>query len=86
MTSHTMGLLDILAAKTGCIYLSDLKLPKTKIHLLRPLRKTDAAAFSLDEWKDAVEYLTGHPYAATTQQQAKQYLIDYILQMDLHII
>lgn len=79
-----MGLLDILAAKTGCTYLSDLTFPKNKIHILHPLRKIDASDFTLHEWKDALKYLTGRPSAVSTQQQAKQALMDYLMKMDFH--
>ena len=70
----TMGLLDILAAKSGCMYLSDLAVGKV---LLLPhyLRELDADAFSLREWEDAVSYLTGEERSFETPEQAKQYLI-----------
>ena len=74
---NTMGLLDILAAKSGCIYLSDLSEGRA---LLLPhyLRELDADAFSLREWEDEVSYLTGEERSFETPEQAKQYLIGCI--------
>ena len=69
-----MGLLDILAAKSGCMYLSDLSKGKTLIlpHVLMGIKADD---FSLWEWEDAVFYLTGEKLSFETPEQAKQYLI-----------
>ena len=71
---NTMGLLDILAAKSGCIYLSDLSEGRTLL-LPHDLMGIEAEAFSLWEWEDAVSYLTGEELSFETPEQAKQYLI-----------
>lgn len=70
----TMGLLDILAAKSGCMYLSDLSEGK-RLLLPHDLMGIEAEAFSLREWEDAVSYLTGEERSFETPEQAKQYLI-----------
>lgn len=51
------GLLDILAAKSGCMYLSDLAGTGGAPLLPHYLEEMDADAFSLREWEDAVAYL-----------------------------
>ena len=71
---NTMGLLDILAAKSGCIYLSELSEGRTLL-LPHDLMGIEAEAFSLWEWEDAVSYLTGEELSFETPEQAKQYLI-----------
>ena len=69
-----MGLLDILAAKNGCMYLSDLAGTGTNMFLLHHLHEISAQAFSLREWEDAVSYLTGQNRTFADPEQAKQYL------------
>ena len=72
------GLLDILAAKSGCMYLSDLAGTGGDPLLPHYLEEMDADAFSLREWEDAVAYLTGQSHSFETPEQAKQYLIGCI--------
>ena len=53
-----MGLLDILAERMNCTYLSDLRfLPRPNEALRQAVANMPLAAFSEYEWKDAAEYL-----------------------------
>lgn len=55
-----MGLLDILAEKMNCTYLSDLRfLPRPNEALWQAVASLPFYDFSEYEWKDAVEYLCG---------------------------
>ena len=55
-----MGLLDILAEKMNCTYLSDLRfLPQPNATLRRAVADMSLDDFSEYEWKDAAEYLCG---------------------------
>jgi len=55
-----MGLLDILAEKMNCTYLSDLRfLPRPNAALRQAVASLPLDDFSEHEWKDAVEYLYG---------------------------
>ena len=76
----SLGLLDILAARSDCIYLSDLAGADGFALLPHHLLEIDAAAFSLQEWEDAVLYLTGREQSFATPEQAKQFLIRSALQ------
>ena len=58
-----MGLLDILAEKMNCTYLSDLRfLPWPNATLRQTLASMSLDDFSEYEWKDAAEYLCGGKY------------------------
>ena len=55
-----MGLLDILAERMNCTYLSDLRfLPQPNATLRRAVADMSLDDFSEYEWKDAAEYLCG---------------------------
>ena len=55
-----MGLLDILAEKMNCTYLSDLRfLPQPNAALRQSVASMPLDDFSEYEWKDAAEYLCG---------------------------
>ena len=55
-----MGLLDILAEKMNCTYLSDLRfLPRQNAILRQVVASMPLDDFSEYEWIDAAEYLCG---------------------------
>ena len=55
-----MGLLDILAERMNCTYLSDLRyLKRPNAALQRALADLPPTDFSEFEWIDAAEYLCG---------------------------
>lgn len=55
-----MGLLDILAEKTNCTYLSDLRyLTRPNATLQRAVAEIQLDSFSAHEWLDAADYLCG---------------------------
>ena len=55
-----MGLLDILAEKMNCTYLSDLRfLPRPNEELRQAVAIIPVNDFSEYEWIDAAEYLCG---------------------------
>ena len=57
----SVELLECLAQKAGCGYLSDLRYlsPWEQFHLSRELLHVPSEAFSLKTWNDALAYLTG---------------------------
>lgn len=65
MATHNelISLVDYLAAKVGCMYLSDLHdLSKTeRILLAHHVEKLTAERFSLHEWNDALQYIFQAP-------------------------
>lgn len=70
------GLLDILAEKAGCMYLSDLRQPHVNSILIHSLREIDSSAFGLREWNEAAEYLTGKNCSFESREEVKKYILD----------
>lgn len=57
----SLPLLDYLAYQGGCAFLSDLRSLNTAVkrRLVQTLEHIPPEAASLQEWRDALEYLTG---------------------------
>ena len=62
-----LSLLDELARRIGCTYLSDLRFLDApgRQALARTLADIPAGAAGLREWNDALAYLTGEPPQST---------------------
>ena len=64
-----LSLLEFLAYKAGCPYLSDL--PRVsgwqRVRMARELEHIPAESASLHDWNDALEYLVQAPPEATPQ-------------------
>ena len=72
-----MGLLDYIASKSGCVFLSDLHEPKNLLSIQNTLRYIDPTMFLLEEWNDTVAYITGKDISFSTSEQAVKYLLSY---------
>lgn len=71
------GLLDFLAEKSGCAYLSELRDGTKNREITRILDKVDADRFSMKDWQDAVEYFTEEKEDIQDQKSAKVYLMKH---------
>lgn len=78
MALASKELLDILAEKANCIYLSDLLQTEFKRRILFPLHEMEPYDFSLKDWNDAVKYLVQEDYNFETAEQAREFLINYV--------
>ncbi len=76
-----ISLLELLASRCGCMYLSDLHLPYNFFSIRRALSKITPSDYSLWEWNDAVHYITGQALAFETQEQAMRYLLNGFVPM-----
>lgn len=67
-------LLDALSGQAGCTYLSDLHSLNDwqRLRLARGLERIPADAAGLQEWNDALEYLSGDPPQETAQAAREQ--------------
>lgn len=72
-----IGLLDYIAFKVGCMYLSDLHDTKNLLFIRTALHSIDPSLFRLDEWNDAVAYITCKDISFQSGEQAMQYLLSY---------
>lgn len=70
-----LGLLEYLSYKAGCMYLSDLHLPKNLWSVRIALRRVSPSLFGVEEWNDAVEYITGRRISFSSSEQAVEYLL-----------
>ena len=68
-TGFPLPLLEFLAYKAGCVYLSDLHNASSwqKVRLVRELERVPAEAAALREWNDALAYLSQAPPEKTAQ-------------------
>lgn len=71
------GLLETLSFKTGCMYLTDLHQPRLLPMIQYAVRGLSPEQFSLWEWRDAVNYITGEEHAFQTPEEAATYLANY---------
>ena len=69
-----MELLEYLRIQTDCIYISDLRGSKRYHSICNALYRIDAQQYSLQEWNDALTYLTDAKPEASAQA-AKERLL-----------
>lgn len=75
-----MGLLDYLARRCGCYYLSDLNADSlaklVPAGLLAVIAEADATIWSCDEWKEAVFYMTGQKVLWNSVAACRGFLLE----------
>ena len=71
-----LPLLECLAVNCGCIYLSDLHEPYGSYRIAQAVKNLSVSDYSLQEWNDAVKYITGQPLQFKTVEQAIDYLLN----------
>ena len=70
-------LLGQLRNKTNCMIISDLKFVKKDI-LYAAIKSLNSDHFSIEEWQDAITYLTGKAVEEViTKEAAKELLCDF---------
>lgn len=72
-----LNLLEYLAAKAGCMYVSDLHLPENQYLLAHIIRRMDIDRYSLGQWNDAVQYITEEKTWFASKDAAAEYLSGY---------
>lgn len=78
MDEMTMiGLLEILAFRVNCMYLSNLRQPCLLLEIQRTLHTIPTEQFSLCEWCDAVNYITGNQLSFESREEVFDYLKNY---------
>lgn len=77
-TKQLLSLVDYLAYKARCTYVSDLHyLDSTrKLKIAYELGKLDPEVYPLKEWIDALEYLTGKQESYSSTDHVRQTLIE----------
>ena len=79
-TVWAVELLEYLAQRVGCAYLSDLRYlsPWEQMRLSREIAKVPAETFPLKMWNDALAYLTGLLPKADVSN-AKEALLEHLV-------
>lgn len=71
-----VDLLEFLTLKSCCMYLSDLHNRENLLSVQHAVRGLDTSLFSLAEWNDAVQYITGEDVSFPSREEAVQYLMN----------
>ncbi|WP_295581046.1 hypothetical protein [uncultured Oscillibacter sp.] len=74
--------LEWLALRSGCDYLSDLRVPHNPERVAASLLDVTAEQCSLAEWNEAVQYLTGAPGAFQSAGEARDHLLQFLEGME----
>lgn len=74
------GLLETLAEKSFCLYLSDLHDSHRYSWIAKSCSELSAKDYSLAEWQDAIEYLLDEACTFKNVQTAAMYLIARLYQ------
>lgn len=75
---NSFGLLETIKSQVGCMFISDLHDHNLLIRIQHRLHKINAEDYTLCEWIDAVEYITGIKKQFKTAMDAKKFLLNYI--------
>ena len=70
------GLLDVLAEKLRCEYLSQLRKTKLRTLLKEALIEIDPSDYDVSEWNDAIQYVMDEKIIFKDEGQAKEYFLE----------
>lgn len=76
-----IDLLEYIASKLSCEFISDLRLCRDWMEmsvLCRCVSQIDASACSLREWTDAAQYISGAGIRFYDREAAKDYILRYL--------
>ena len=68
-------LLLVLSEGIGCMYISDLRYVEDKGRINSKLKQLPPQDFPIEQWNDAVKYLTGQGKTFDSAIEAKEFLI-----------
>ena len=77
-TMHKSGLLEYIAEKAGCGYLSDLHSRKRSYLIYKVIAEIAPSDYDLKEWQDAVRYITAQMVSFEDSGQAAEYLLHHL--------
>ena len=69
-------LLDYLADRSGCAYLSDLRIPSAAARLEYVIQNTAWNVWTTEAWQEAASYITGEG-SGTSEAEARKILITW---------
>ncbi len=73
--SKEEGLLEVLTHQVGANYISDLR--KSSFHnpLVRAVESLESSIYTVDEWSDVLDYLSGKKPEIRDPQEGKEALL-----------
>lgn len=74
--SKEEGLLEFLTHRVGANYISDLRKDEFHDALINTIEEIDSISYTVDEWSDLLDYLTGIKKTISTPQEGKQTLLE----------
>lgn len=72
------GLLDYIAEKAGCSYLSDLHNKGRGGQIYKVIAGIAPSDYDLKEWEDAIRYITNRMVSFGDSSQAAEYLLQQL--------
>ena len=76
--SKCLNLIEVLAKKIHCDFLSDLRLRKNRFALRQALETLQIEDYSLREWNECITYLCQSDLKVTSKIVAYQVIYDYL--------
>lgn len=73
------GLLEFIAEKSGCLYLSDLHSKCRAARIRNAIAVMCPSEYGAGEWCDAIGYITGKPVSFENSNEAAEYLKGWLL-------
>lgn len=70
------GLLETILKRTNYEYISDMNGKVRETSVKRALKEIDARAYSLEEWKEAISYLTSDVQEFLSLEEIENYIVD----------
>lgn len=67
-------LLEEISQRAGKQYISDLNNKIDTTEVKEAVKAIDVALYELQQWRSAIQYLTGMEYAPETLEEVKNYL------------
>ena len=75
--SDSSLLLEEIAEKAGCLFMSDMHQAQKAKWILTAIRTIPHGAYSVYGWKQAAEYITGQGCTLDSEEEIREYLSTY---------
>lgn len=73
--SKEEGLLEVLTHQVGANYISDLRKQSFHESLISAIENLESSLYSIEEWRDVLDYLSGNRAEIGSTQEGKEALL-----------
>ena len=77
-----IDLLEEIMERVGCFYMSDLHNPREYPMIRLAAEDLESENYSLHQWNDAVQYISGKKIYFEKTEEAKEYLVRFCNKTD----